>query len=144
MHGLKLVNGYHVIDRSFTRSANLTHWGWVMHTCISKRTNIGSDNGLPPGRRQAIIWTKAGILLIEPFVINCSEIFVLRLLNSRFQKTAIYITNFEKHFTTNDCLVPHPCCGTNIILCKLGQHYGNWWPGPMHQPPMPLQSEGMR
>ena len=27
-------------------------------------TNIGSDNGLSPGRRQAINWTNAGILLI--------------------------------------------------------------------------------
>ena len=27
---------------------------------------IDSDNGLSPGRRQAIIWTNAGILLIEP------------------------------------------------------------------------------
>ena len=25
---------------------------------------IGSDNGMLPGRRQAIIWTNAGILLI--------------------------------------------------------------------------------
>ena len=30
-----------------------------------KLTNIGSDNGLAPGRRQAIIWTNAGILLFE-------------------------------------------------------------------------------
>ena len=29
------------------------------------RVNIGSDNGLSPGRRQAIIWTNAWILLIE-------------------------------------------------------------------------------
>ena len=29
---------------------------------ISKLTTIGSDNGLSPGRRQAIIWTSAGIL----------------------------------------------------------------------------------
>ena len=28
-------------------------------------TIIGSDNGLSPDRRQAIIWTKAGILLIR-------------------------------------------------------------------------------
>ena len=41
----------------------LTHWGRVTHTCVSKLT-IGSDNGLPPGRRQAIIWTNAGILLV--------------------------------------------------------------------------------
>ena len=27
-----------------------------------KLTIIGSDNGLPPDRRQAIIWTNAGVL----------------------------------------------------------------------------------
>ena len=27
----------------------LTHWGWVMHICISKLILIGSDNGLSPG-----------------------------------------------------------------------------------------------
>ena len=36
---------------------------------------IGSDNGLSPGRRQAIIWTNAGILLIEPLGTNFTEIF---------------------------------------------------------------------
>ena len=40
----------------------LTHWGRVTHICISKLTIIGSDNGSSPGRRQAIIWTNAGIL----------------------------------------------------------------------------------
>ena len=44
----------------------LTHWGRVMHICIGNLTIIGSDNGLSPGRRQAIIWTNAGILLIGP------------------------------------------------------------------------------
>ena len=42
----------------------LTHWGRVTHIYVSKITIIGSDNGLSPGRRQAIIWTNAGILLI--------------------------------------------------------------------------------
>ena len=32
----------------------------------SKLTSIGSDNGSSPGRRQAIIWTNAGILLTGP------------------------------------------------------------------------------
>ena len=41
-----------------------THWGWVAHVFVGKITIIGSDNGLSPGRRQAIIWTNAGILLI--------------------------------------------------------------------------------
>ena len=44
----------------------LTHWGRVTHICVSKLTIIGSDNGLSPDRRQAIIWNNAGILLIGP------------------------------------------------------------------------------
>ena len=43
----------------------LTHWGRVTHICVSELTTIGSDNGLSPGRRQAIIWTNAGIMLIR-------------------------------------------------------------------------------
>ena len=39
-----------------------------------KTTTIGSDNGLSPGRRQAIIWTNAGILLIGRLGTNLSEI----------------------------------------------------------------------
>ena len=31
------------------------------------QVSVGSDNGLSPIRRQAIVWTSAGILLIEPF-----------------------------------------------------------------------------
>ena len=42
----------------------LTHWGRMTHICASKRTIIGSYNGLSPSQRQAIIWTNAGILLI--------------------------------------------------------------------------------
>ena len=52
----------------------LTHWCRVTHISVSKLTNIRSDNGLSPGRRQAIIWTNAGILLIGPLGTNFSEI----------------------------------------------------------------------
>ena len=31
-----------------------THWGWVMHTCVSKLNITGSDNGLSPGWCQTI------------------------------------------------------------------------------------------
>ena len=48
----------------------------MTHICVSKLTIIGSDNGLSPGRRQAIIWTNAGILLIGPLRTNFSEIFI--------------------------------------------------------------------
>ena len=58
------------------RSASvlLTHWGRVTHICVSKLTTVGSDNSLSPGRRQTIIWTNAGILLIQTLGINFSEI----------------------------------------------------------------------
>ena len=54
----------------------LTHWGRVTHICVSKLTTIGSDNGLSPGRRQAIIWTNARILFIWHFWTNFSEISI--------------------------------------------------------------------
>ena len=44
--------------------------------CVEKRTIIGSDNGLSPGRRQAIIWTNAGIFLFGPLGSNFSEILI--------------------------------------------------------------------
>ena len=50
----------------------LTHWGRVTYIC--KLTINGSDNGLSPGRHQAIIWTNAGILLIRTLGTNFSEI----------------------------------------------------------------------
>ena len=47
-----------------------------MHMCFGKLTIIGPDNGLSPGRRQAIIWTNAGILSIGPLGTNFSEILI--------------------------------------------------------------------
>ena len=49
---------------------DLTHWVRVTDICVSKLTIIGSDNG----RRQAIIWTNAGILLIGPLGTNFRNI----------------------------------------------------------------------
>ena len=40
------------------------------------QVSIGSDKGLSPIRRQAIIWTNAGILLIEPLGTKFSEILI--------------------------------------------------------------------
>ena len=56
--------------------SQLTHWGRVTHICVSKLTIIDSDNGLSPGRRQAIIWTNVGILLIGPLGTNFSEMLI--------------------------------------------------------------------
>ena len=64
----------HIIWRS--ASHKLTHWGRVTHICVDNLTIIVSDNGLSPGRRQAIIWTNVGILLIETLGTNFSEILI--------------------------------------------------------------------
>ena len=57
-------------------SWGLTHWGRVTHICVGYLRTIGSDNGLSPGRRQAIIWTNAGLLWIGPLWTNFSEILI--------------------------------------------------------------------
>ena len=48
---------------------------WRMYASVNYNV-IGSDNGLPPDRRQAVIWTNAGILLIGPLATNFSEILI--------------------------------------------------------------------
>ena len=58
------------------RNLLLTHWGPVTHICVGNLTIIVSDNGLSPDRRQAIIWTNAGILLIRTLGTNFSEILI--------------------------------------------------------------------
>ena len=52
----------------------LTHWGRATHICVSISTIIGSDNGLSPEWRQAIIWTNAEVLLIGTLGTNFSVI----------------------------------------------------------------------
>ena len=54
----------------------LTHWGRVTHICVDIENIICSDNGLSPCRRQAIIWTNAGILLIRSLGTNFNEISI--------------------------------------------------------------------
>ena len=63
-------------SRSPRQWNHLTHWGRVTHICASNLTIIGSDNGLLPGRYQAIIWTNVGILLIGPWWTNFGEILI--------------------------------------------------------------------
>ena len=48
----------------------------MTHICVDNLTITGSDNGLWPWRRQVIIWTDAGILLIGPLGTNFSEILI--------------------------------------------------------------------
>ena len=48
----------------------------MTHLCVSKLTSIASDNGLSAGRRQAIIWNNAGILLIGLLGTKFNEIWI--------------------------------------------------------------------
>ena len=48
----------------------------MTHRCVGNLTIIVSDNGLSPGRRQAIIRTNAGILLSGPLGTNFNEILI--------------------------------------------------------------------
>ena len=84
----------------------LTHWGRVTHICVSKLITIGSDNALSPGRRQAIIWTNAGILLIGHFGTNFSEISI-----------EIYTFSFKKmHLKMSSGKRWQFCLGLNMLM----------------------------
>ena len=70
----------------------LIHWGRVTHICVSKLTTIGWDNGLPPDRRQAIIWTNAGFLLIGPLGTQFSET-LSEILTFTFKKMRLNVSS---------------------------------------------------
>ena len=63
-----LINLIRSVKRVITdkQETTLNHWGRVTHICVGKLPIIASDNGLSPGRLQAIIWANIGILLIGP------------------------------------------------------------------------------
>ena len=85
---------------------NLTHWGRMTHICVSKVTSIVSDNGLSPGRRQAIIWNNAGILLIGPLGTNFTGILI-----------EIHTFSFKKmHLKMSSGKWRPFCLGLNVII----------------------------
>ena len=87
------VETYRVLFDSFkSDSFQLTHWGRVTHICVVKLTIIGSDNGLSPGRRQVIILTNAGILLIGPLGTNFSEM-LSEIQTSSLKKTRLKLSS---------------------------------------------------
>ena len=95
----------------------LTHWGRVTHICVSKLTIIGSDNGLSPDRRQAIIWTNAGILLIGPLGTNFSEILI-EILTFSFKKMRLKVSSAKRR--------PF-CLGLNVLTrCHTGFNKGHY------------------
>ena len=59
--------------------------GRVTYICVGNLTIISSDNGLSPGRRQAIIWTHAGYLLIGPLGTNFSRNSYILIQENTFE-----------------------------------------------------------
>ena len=85
--------------------SNFTHWGRVTHICVGKLTIIGSDNGLSPDRRQAIIWTNAECFLIEPLGTNFSEILI-EILAFSFKEMRLKVSSMKRR--------PF-CLGLNVL-----------------------------
>ena len=74
----------------------LTHWGRATHIYVGKLTIIGSDNGLLPGGRQAVIWTNAGISLIRTLATNFSEILG-KIHSFPFKKMHLKMSSAKGH-----------------------------------------------
>ena len=107
-------------------SGVLTHWGRVTHICVSDLTSSGSDNGLPPGRRQAIIRTNAGILLIRPLGTNFIE-FLVEILITSFKKIRLRVSSAKRR--------PF-CLGLNELNLPMlkAEYSGNIWYCRWHTP----------
>ena len=100
-------------DMMHTGKPLLTHWGRVTHVCVGNLTTIGSDNGLSPGRRQAIIWTNAEILLIGPLGTNFSD-FLIEILTFSFKKMCLKVSSAKwRPF----------CLGLNVLRFLITAHF---------------------
>ena len=75
-----------------------------MHICVGNLIIIASGNGLVLTRHQAIIWTNAGILLIEPLGTNFNEIL-----------SEILVFSFKKiHLNVSSAKWRPFCLGLNV------------------------------
>ena len=134
----------------------------MTHICVGKLTIIGSDNGLSPGRCQAIIWTNAGILLIRPLGTNFNEILIeihtfsfkkmhLKMSSAKWRPFCLGL-NVLMHWSVRDVKAVLQCvliiwanylstsCKLVLVECHrtslmVGQHCSRWWLGAVsHQP----------
>ena len=87
----------------------------MTHICVGNLTIIGSDNGLSPGRRQAIIYINAGILSIGPLGTNFNEISI-----------GIQTFLFNKmHFKMSSAKRRPFCLGLNVLIPNCGYESKN-------------------
>ena len=81
----------------------------MTHICVSTLIIIGSDNGLSPGRRQAIILTNDGISLIGPLGANFSEILItIHTLSLKKMHLKMPSGKWRPFFSASMYWVPHP------------------------------------
>ena len=86
----------------------------MTHKCVGNLPIIGSDNGLSPGRPQAITWTNIGILLIGPLGTNFSEMLI-----------EIDVFSFKKmHLKVSSAKRRPFCLGLNVLMIWL--LLGDW------------------
>ena len=87
-----LLVDYKLHIDGFVSSISLTHRGLVTHICVSNLTIIGSDNGLSPGRRQAVFWSNDGILLNGTIGTIFSELLI-KILIFLFKKVHLKVSS---------------------------------------------------
>ena len=115
----------------------LTHWGRATHICVCKLIIIGSDNGLSPGRRQAIIWIIAGILLTRPLGTNYSEIIIeiytfsfkkmhLKLSSGNWQPFCPGLNVLKIKFTSFSHAAPSSVRNITVSMTESGDVYVHW------------------
>ena len=103
----------------------LTHWGRMTHICVGNLTIISSDNGLSPGRRQTIIWTDDGILLIQPLGTNFSEISIEILIFS-FKKMRLKLLSAKWWPFCLNVLIQHLYGQIDGESIKLSIWHSHW------------------
>ena len=102
----------------------------MTHICVGNLTIIGSDNGLSPGRRQAIIWTNAGILLTGPLGTNFIEILIailtfsfkkirLKVSSAKWRPFCLGINVLKGTRTLHISFVNWPCLGDQRVTLAL-------------------------
>ena len=88
----------------------------MTHICVNNLTTIGSVYGLSPGRRHAIIWTNAGILLIGPLGTNFSEILI-EIPTIVFKKMRLKVSSAKWRPS---------CLGLNVLRSTGYQLFRSW------------------
>ena len=114
---------------TYLKLISLTRWWRVTHICARRPTIIGSDNGLAPTRRQAIIWTNAGIMLIGSFGTKSSEILIeIRTFSFRKMNFKMSSANWRWHPQLFYVLMAVYCCLQQhfFIEWKYLHHQGLW------------------